>query len=250
MDQEPYPIEGDILWIEGSSQWLERYEYIEARAEQFLDHYRDNPLYDFTKAGNGVTYQQKSVILAYEKYAQGLLSVGGVKDQVKMLLNAFERKVATPVTPEERQAAIDAAKPVPQWRTAWEEKKAAAIEQARIDMLASQPSKDRDRYILSRMYEGHADISPIPGSFCFSMDYEQGFDPEGKPIDGLTAYAQVTWDWYEQESPVGSKRPAVFSLEADPENIPVQQKTLDQLKQEAKDVEDEKNKERMRSRIK
>jgi hypothetical protein len=123
MEIEPYPIENGELWEEGSPQWLARYEYIEARAETYLDYYRDSPEYDFTRGGVQVGSAQRAIASAYSRFAAGTLEILGVQALVKMLRDAYKRKEATVVTPEERAAAIEAAKPVPKWRQDWETKK-------------------------------------------------------------------------------------------------------------------------------
>lgn len=77
-DVEPWPIENNLKWEEGSPQWLERYEYIEARAEVWFNHFRDDPKYDFTKTSLEVRNCQKSLEVTYKKFAAGGMALGGI----------------------------------------------------------------------------------------------------------------------------------------------------------------------------
>lgn len=68
----------------------ERYDYIEARAEAWFDNFREDPEYDFSKKGGNIERLQKATQLAYEGYAEGTLTLGGVADQCRMLRNAYK----------------------------------------------------------------------------------------------------------------------------------------------------------------
>lgn len=233
MDVEPYPIErGDPLYEEDSPQWIARYEYIEARAEKFFDYYRDSPEYDFTRIHAGVRGQQKATQDAYCRFASGSLLLLGVQAQVKMLRDAFKKKEATKVTPEERAAA----KPeyVPQWRKDWEAKKAKQREREAEELRASQPSMDTTRYIVERGYYGEVGVTPMPGLACYSINADEGFTETGERVDRGKGYLLVLWDCHEHYNPDKPGRPAILVPGYEPETpaVPVTRKSLDDLRRE------------------
>lgn len=230
MDLEPYPIDkGDPLYEEGTYQWLERYEYIESRAETYLDYYRDNMEYDFTRTLGDVKRQQTATLDAYCRFASGSMKALGVEAQVKMLRDAFKKKIATPLTPEER-AKINPPY-VPQWRKDWEAKKAKQKEDARKTALLEQPSPDHTRFIVERGYYGSADPSPMPGLNCYSINEDQGYTEAGEKVDKGRGYVLVLWDAHETFNPEAKGRPEFLIPGYEGQTPPVK-KTLDELKRE------------------
>jgi hypothetical protein len=246
MDVEPYPIENDELWAEGSVQYLERYEYIEERANRYLNQYRESEEYDFTKFSTKA--YEKAIIRGYDDFAKGTLKLLGMELICRNYVQDMKRKVATPVTDEERAAAAEAKKPVPQWRKDWEAKRDAAKKKAQEDLLRSQPSPDRCKRILERAFHGNPETSPMPGVFCYSLDEDAGFTPEGVKIGAALAYCQVHWDRYEYENP-GKSRPASLLPDA-PEVAPIRQKTMEDLERERIEIEERKRQEKLRERLK
>jgi hypothetical protein len=231
MELEPFPIDTEF-WEEGSPQWLARYEYVEARASRYLDQFRDSEEYDFTKfeAKAG----EKALTLAFERFAAGSLKLLGVEMAANNLKEASRRKIATPLTPEERAEARQKAKPVPKWRKDWEEKKRREKEEAYRRLILSQPSPDRDKRILERAYFGRYETSPMPGRNCYSINEDQGFLANGKEVDKALAYCQVHWDRYEYEHP-DKERPEQLQ-EPTPERPPRQRLTLDELEKQKRRI--------------
>lgn len=209
MELEPYPPEEGQEWEKGCPQWIERYEYIQARAERYFDQYRDSVEYDFTKTGTSVEAQQKALEIGYERFASGSLKLLGVQALAKMLRDAYRRKEATPLTPDERAALIRHRSSPPRWELEWREKKERERREAHARMLAAQPSPDRLRLIAERAYYGELESSPMPGKWCYSLTADQGFSPEGEKTDKALAYCQVHWDRYEREHP-DRRRPEIL----------------------------------------
>lgn len=254
MELEPFPLErNDPFWDEGTPQWLERFEYIESRSERWLDYFRDNPEYDFTRTLGDVQRQQKATLISYESYASGKLTLLGVQLQVKMLRDAFKRKEATKPTPEERAAAVPAY--VPKWRKDWEAKKAGQREQARIEALASQPSQDQIGFITKRGYPGVSpESSPMPGLNCYSVNHDEGYLETGERVDKGKAYLCVLWDRHEHFYPDSKEtRPESFIpgyVKPKAEGETGERQTLDDLKKAQKDKAHKEDLERLDKRIK
>lgn len=234
MDVEPHPIEkGAAFWELGCSEWLERYEYIEARAERYFDAYRDDPMYDFTKTGAYVLPYQKAVSNAYEEFAAGRMSVLGVQAQVKMLRGAFKKREATPLTPEERAKANEKPEYVPKWKREWEAKKFLEREAERKAAFDTQPRADAyDRFIPERLYRGERHISPMEGLNCCSYSHNEGFLSDGSKVKRSEAYIQMLWDLHEKFYPEKPGRPdsLIPGYEAPKIEAPAEKKTLDDLK--------------------
>lgn len=237
MEIEPYPIEkGQEYWEEGCPQWLERYEYIESRSEAWLDNFREDYEYDFTRTLGAVSSQQKAVLLSYQRFAKGELTVLGVANQVKILRDAFRRKEATPLTPEE----IEEQKPkkpeyVPQWRKDWEAKLAERKKAEHEAMILEQPSPDKDKIITERAYrwiEG-LDASPMPGLNCYCIDADEGYLGDGTKTTRALAYLQVLWDYWEAVYPDKVKRPANLTGEKieTPGEGSTEQETVETIKE-------------------
>lgn len=209
MDLEPYPIErGDPLWESGSPQWLERYEYIEGRAEQYFAAFRDSPEYDFTRMDHQVRLQQGLTQKSYERFAEGSIMLLAVQVQAKMLRDAFKRKVATPLTPEERAEKNKTPEYVPQWRKDWDAKKQEQRERERQEALAKQPSKDQYGFIVRRGYQGETVTgTPMPGVACYSINLDEGWTEEGERVTKGEAYIRVLWDCHEFYYPDKPGRP-------------------------------------------
>lgn len=248
MDVEPHAIEdGAELWVEGSFQYLERYEYIEERVNRYLNQYRESEEYDFTKFSNKA--YEKAIVTGYHDFARGALKLLGMEAICRNYVHDMKRKVATPLTEEEKAAAAKAnkPKPKPKWQKEWEAKRDAAKKKAMEDHLRSQPSPDRDKRVLERGFYGNPETSPMPGKFCYSLDQDAGFTPEGIKIDKALAYCQVHWDRYEYENP-GKSRPASL-LPPPPETAPTRQKTMEDLERELAEKADQERQAKLQKRL-
>lgn len=250
IDVEPFPVEGGILWDEGSPQWLTRYEYIEERSERYLNSYRDSMDYDFTRTLGGVKYNQLAVKSAYERFAAGSLTVLGVKNQVIMLRDAYRRKEVKPLTPEEIEKANEKPEYVPQWRKDWDKKKEAERQEAYRKMIESQPSPDQAAFITERAYSIRTDgVSPMPGIACYSVTEDEGYLADGTRVDGGQAYLVVLWDCQDHYYPEKrDRRPANLTGLPEPEPPPerIETKSLDEIKQDQALQEQER---RLRKRL-
>jgi hypothetical protein len=144
-----------------------------------------------------------------------------------MLLAAYKRKVAEPLTPEERLRVKEESKPVPQWRLQWEGKRRAERERIKAELMRKQPDPDRGRFLLKRCYPQSAESNPIPGYASWSLNLDEGFLADGTKVRKHTAYVQVLWDMHEFYNPEGRKRPACLLSQ---EELKAPENTLDGYK--------------------
>lgn len=254
MDIEPYPVERNApFWEEGGVQWLERYEYIEARAQAYLEAYQADPDYDFTRQGGAVLNQQRATIHAYEQYACGAMSLLGVQAQVKMLRFSFKKKEATPYTPEERAKLHEKPAYVPDWRKEWEAKKAAEREAQKQAAHDSQPSPDKTAFITRRAYSMPSpEASPMPGLACYCTSRDEGYLSDGTRVESAEAYLHILWDQHEFYYPDQPGRPDILIPGYKAEATPEVEKagTLDDLKQKQRAAEHQKDLDKLEKKLK
>lgn len=167
-----------------------------------------------------------------------------------MLLESYRRPQASRPTPEERAAAIEAAKPVPKWRQDWEEKRRiqreAERERLKAEIHSKQPSPDRGAYLLGRAYRDSADRNPIPGFNSWSFTLDEGFLADGTKVRRHKAYVQVLWDMHEFYNPDGVKRPACLLPQGElkPETV-----DLDGYKKLQADIADKERQDKITKRL-
>lgn len=236
---EPHPPAKGEIYEKGSYKWLERYEYIDARTERYYDYYRESIEYDFTKAGHFVQREQAALLVAYQAFASGTLLLLGVRSHAENLLKAFKRKIATPLTEEEKAEAVKKAEYVPEWKRKHEAKREQERHLMRARELARQPTPDKTSYITSRAYRGSFDVSPMRGYTCYSLDQNEGFYTDGRKTTKGMAYSKILWEVDAEYSKLKvDKTPAIFlPLEEQAElarlAAPVTKVDTDTLKTEA-----------------
>lgn len=173
-DREPPPPPPLKRWAEGSLQYLERWEYIEKRTQDYFDNFTDSLEYDFTRITPEIELRQVRLLEGYDAYAMGAADLEGIRRLVINLREAFKRPEVIP-SPKKVQKK--------QWD--YRRRRSPKPEDVRLMMIKATNA---------RLF--FAGEKPPPGVVSASVEGGEAYAADGSPLSQTEAEAIINREIY------------------------------------------------------